>query len=144
MTILKKVPDDCSCHVCSAAEGYRCHIWVRSFLRSRGIFPSRDRTPPRPHSCTLVHSRHQRCPVHTLGQDGGLGSTGGVSSGRRNQPCWTHSCGSERRGIPGDRRTGRLPGDRKLRVRSHTAAGRKDRRDQEDKLRMTDQHVGMV
>lgn len=56
----------------------------------------------------------------------------------------THVCGSERRGIPGDRRTGRLPGDRKLRLRSHTAAGRKARRDQEDRLRMTEQRIVML
>lgn len=56
----------------------------------------------------------------------------------------THVCGSERRGIPGDRCTGRLPGDRKLRLRSHTAAGRKARRDQEDRLRMTEQRIVML
>lgn len=72
------------CCVCvCVCEGYQGHIWVQSFPRSRGIFRSRDHTPQRSRSGTLVHSRHRRCPVHTLGQDGGGDGMGGGVSGHR-------------------------------------------------------------
>lgn len=125
-------------------EAYRGHIWVRSSLRSRGTFLSHDHTPQRPHSCTLVHNRHRRCPVHTLRRHmrGGGVSTAAVVV--LISLDWTHICGSERRGIPRDTCTGRLPGDRRLRLRSHTGAGRRDRRGQEGRLGMTEQRISRV
>lgn len=131
----RTVPSSCACSCSGRSDGHtaprshtrrsassparsdspcsRCHIWVQSSPRSRGIFPSQDHTERRPRSRTPWNSPDRSCPVHTL-------------------------CGSGLRGILEDRRTGPTQGDRRLRSYSHTAADTVGRGDQEDRRVHTD------
>lgn len=91
----------------------RCHIWVRSSLRNRGISPSLDHKECRLHSRTPSHSPDRSCPVHKL-------------------------CGSGLRGILEDRCRVQTPGDTRHRSDSRTAADRVVHEDQQDRRVHTD------
>lgn len=126
-------------------ESHRRHIWIPSFPRSRGTFPSRDRTQPRRRSHMSGRSRVRRCPGRTLTE--GEETEGGdvlSNEAKRQRPRrhvrvtsadLTDLGGSGPRGTPEDTGTGLTRGDRRLRWRSRTAAGTAGRGDQEGRLR---------